>query len=298
MIIVLKDADFSANKIGTVEIPVEIDDYTQAAITASGNASMTVSQQQALMRFFTAIGANSNSGVSTKLTRIYLPIICNNVAAKALVNYKTNVVDADASANVNYTMESKGLRVATLAENTGNGAAISLGKVQLNMQDISCLYLNTASYAVGGGRVFSFANGVANDSQFGRFNAQIASGKYNIDVNANNSYKVATSGTLIDDGSIALRGFSVNSSSGKFLVKDSSTINDVTVASWNDYANAGAVANNSDLWLLTEQGSGMIVSNRNYVPFGVIIFGSSLTSEEIATINTAVGYLTAAFLSA
>lgn len=295
MIIVLKDADFSANKIGTVEIPVEIDEYTQAAITASGNASMTVSQQQALMRFFTAIGANSNSGVSTKLTRIYLPIICNNVAAKALVNYKTNVVDADASANVNYTMESKGLRVATLAKNTGNGAAISLGKVKLNMQDVSCLYLNTASYS-GSGRVFSFANGVANDSRFGSLNAQISSGKYNIDVNTNNSYKVSTSGTLIDDGSIALRGFSVNSLSGKFLVKDSSTINDVTVASWSDYANAGAIANNSDLWLLTEHGGGMIVSNRLYVPFGVIILGSSLTSEEIATINTAVGYLTAAFL--
>lgn len=297
MIIVLKDADFSANKIGTVEIPVEIDEYTQAAITASGNASMTVSQQQALMRFFTAIGANSNSGVSTKLTRIYLPIICNNVAAKALVNYKTNVVDADASANDNYAMESKGLRVATLAENTGNGAAISCGKVKLNMQDVSCLYLNTASYS-GSGRVFSFANGVANNSQYGALNAKIVSGKYNIDVNANNLYKVSTSDTLIDDGSIALRGFSINSSSGKFIVKDSSTINDVTVASWSNYANAGAVANNSDLWLLTELGSGMIVSNRLYVPFGVIILGSSLTSEEIATINTAVGYLTAAFLSA
>lgn len=89
MILVLNGADFSEANIGQIEIPRELDDFTKAAIVASGNSSMTDEQKMALDTFFRSIGAIDGSGVFAKLKYLYMPVLANTVSY-ALVNYKNN----------------------------------------------------------------------------------------------------------------------------------------------------------------------------------------------------------------
>ena len=68
-----------------------IQQFTLDAITASGNSSMTDAQKWALNHFFFQIGAIDNDGIYAKMKYLFIPMICNNVATKILVNYKGNV---------------------------------------------------------------------------------------------------------------------------------------------------------------------------------------------------------------
>lgn len=91
MILILKDADFSANNIGKVELPREVSKFTLSALAASGNKSLTGKKVLALDTFFGNIGAISNSGIWPKLKLFTLPLIAGSLD-KALVNYKDNSV--------------------------------------------------------------------------------------------------------------------------------------------------------------------------------------------------------------
>lgn len=62
--------------------------FTLDAITASGNVSMTDAQKWALNHFFYQIGAIDNNGIYAKLGGLYMPLICGDVLAKAMVDYK------------------------------------------------------------------------------------------------------------------------------------------------------------------------------------------------------------------
>ena len=108
MIIVLKNADFSANNIGRVEIKKDINPFTLAAITASGNSSMTNEQKSALDTFFGNIGAfGGASDIWSKLDRVYIPFLSTELS-KSCVNYKTNIVDKYLSAD-RYVLRNKGI---------------------------------------------------------------------------------------------------------------------------------------------------------------------------------------------
>lgn len=91
MILILKDADFSANNLGKVELPREVSNFTLSALAASGNKSLTGEKVLALDTFFSNIGAISNSGIWPKLKLFTLPLIAGSLD-KALVNYKDNSV--------------------------------------------------------------------------------------------------------------------------------------------------------------------------------------------------------------
>lgn len=92
MILVLKGADFSANNLGQVEITTELDDFTKAAIVASGNTSMTDVQKSALNTFFKKLGAFGAIGVWSKIHYAWMPIIGGSLD-KAFLNYKSNEVN-------------------------------------------------------------------------------------------------------------------------------------------------------------------------------------------------------------
>ena len=80
--------------VNNPDLPVleTMQQFTLDAIAASGNASMTVDQKLALNHFFYRIGAIDNSGIYSKLGGLFLPLICGDVLAKALVDYKgTNI---------------------------------------------------------------------------------------------------------------------------------------------------------------------------------------------------------------
>lgn len=108
MILVIKNADFSANCIGKVELNRNLNPFTLAAIEASGNQSMTSEQKSALDTFFNKIGAFGNeSEIWSKLDKVYIPFICSSLS-KVCVNYKTNESEYELSAE-RYTLRNKGI---------------------------------------------------------------------------------------------------------------------------------------------------------------------------------------------
>lgn len=177
MVIVIKNADFSANNLGQVEVKRVINQFTLAAINASGNQSMTNEQKSALDTFFETIGAFGNkSEIWGKLDKIYIPFLCSSLS-KACVNYKTNRTDKELSAE-RYTLRNRG--VTGVIENPANYTesnisdmhvinSSSLTVVSMLMEDNESLteQANLIAYEgnSGANRFFSFisksGNGVA-----------------------------------------------------------------------------------------------------------------------------------------
>ena len=89
MILVLKGADFSANNIGKIDLPRELSDFTKAALSASGNTSLSDEQKLALDNFFINIGAVSNTGIWRKIKVLFLPILAAD-KERAFTNYVGN----------------------------------------------------------------------------------------------------------------------------------------------------------------------------------------------------------------
>lgn len=87
MILRLKNADFSSDYVEKIAMPKELDPFTLAAITASGNQTMSDAQKLALDDFFEVLGTFENNGVWAKLDKVYLPMICGTLST-ACVNYK------------------------------------------------------------------------------------------------------------------------------------------------------------------------------------------------------------------
>lgn len=132
MIIVLEGADFSQNNLGQIDIDYTLDDFTLAAIAASGNSSLTDDQQRALNFFFKRLGAFGGQGtIWGKLTHLWLPMIAGDLA-HALVNYKDNTVSATPN-SAQYTLQSKGVKAIV-----DNASAIGVTLAQApNKTDIS-----------------------------------------------------------------------------------------------------------------------------------------------------------------
>lgn len=109
MIIVLKNADFSAKNIGKVEIDRQLNEYTIAAIEASGNANLTETQQFALDDLFLAMGVDGSNNVMSKIRKLYLPMIASEVG-NALINYATNTFTKDFTPNAqNWELRNLGI---------------------------------------------------------------------------------------------------------------------------------------------------------------------------------------------
>lgn len=97
MIIVLKEADFSSDNIGQIEISRDLNPYTVAAIEASGNNSLTDLQKFALDDLFIALEVdNPTTGIISKIRKMYIPMIASSVG-NALINYASNDFTADAT---------------------------------------------------------------------------------------------------------------------------------------------------------------------------------------------------------
>ena len=109
MILVLEGADFSQNNLGQVEVTTILDDFTKAAIAASGNSNMTDIQKANLNTFFKRLGAFGGVGtIWNKLTYLWLPMIAGDLA-HSLVNYKDNTVSATPNGS-DWTLQNKGIK--------------------------------------------------------------------------------------------------------------------------------------------------------------------------------------------
>lgn len=109
MILVLKNADFSAKNIGQVQVTVNLHAFTEAAIQASGNTPLTAEQKSALDSLFLSMGVDGSNDVMSKMRKVYLPIIAGDVS-KALINYNSSsfIVDKELSPTY-WTFRNNGL---------------------------------------------------------------------------------------------------------------------------------------------------------------------------------------------
>lgn len=140
MVIVLKEADFSANNVGKITMPIS--DFTLAAITASGNLGMTDAEKEALDSFFMAVGAIDNNGIWSKLDKVYLPFIGSDVTY-GLVNYKGNNKDATLSSEYMKLVKGGVKTVKTDANTTSAEANNIVPNYVWNWSSKSVLMLNT-----------------------------------------------------------------------------------------------------------------------------------------------------------
>ena len=80
MLIVIKDADFSANNVGKVSVPKKLDNFTLKALEASHNTGLAEDKKQALNTFFSEMGAfGSESNLWSKFDMVYLPFLVSGM---------------------------------------------------------------------------------------------------------------------------------------------------------------------------------------------------------------------------
>lgn len=109
MIIKINGADFSQNNLGQVVVTTELAPFTKAAIAASGNDSLTLTQKVMLNDLFLKMGVDGSNDVMSKIHRLYLPIIAGDIS-HALINYKdTNFVNDKVLDSSHWTLRSNGL---------------------------------------------------------------------------------------------------------------------------------------------------------------------------------------------
>ena len=109
MIIKINGADFSQNNLGQVLVTTELAPFTKAAIAASGNDSLTLTQKVMLNDLFLKMGVDGSNDVMSKIHRLYLPIIAGDIS-HALINYKdTNFVNDKVLDSSHWTLRSNGL---------------------------------------------------------------------------------------------------------------------------------------------------------------------------------------------
>lgn len=145
MIIKVNGADFSENNLGQVTVTTELDDFTKAAIVASGNNSLTETQKAALNELFLAMGVDGSNNVMSKIHRLYLPMIAGDVS-HALINYKDSSFTNDKSDldSTKWTLRSHGL------VGTASGQNINLTESDVIMQnDFFGLFLRTELMVAG-----------------------------------------------------------------------------------------------------------------------------------------------------
>lgn len=142
MILVLKGADFSANNLGQVEITAELNEFTKAAIAASGNLTMNDMQKSALNTFFNKVGAFTSTGIWAKTHYAWLPIISGDLD-KAFLNYKSNEVNVVPEATYWSLVDGgiKSLQRGIGGRNNFKSTDIITG----NNLSVACLYIDTSA---------------------------------------------------------------------------------------------------------------------------------------------------------
>lgn len=104
MILVVKGADFSANKIGTIDIPIELSDWTLAVIAKYPSFTFTDTIKKSLELFYREL---VRKGIIEKLQYLSFPVFGNTISeavANVLSNTYTPSVPSGASSVYTQTM--------------------------------------------------------------------------------------------------------------------------------------------------------------------------------------------------
>lgn len=134
MIITLRGADFSAKNIGTIEVPVVIDDDI-FALLQNYSKNLGTNQKGAVQTFIKTL---RDSGVMSKLTCLYLPLLAGTVG-EAFVNC---VDDASRTPDENPDSSYYGIDNLGLIRTAASGGTLTMTKMNgLNENDYSLFLL-------------------------------------------------------------------------------------------------------------------------------------------------------------
>lgn len=281
MILVLSGADFSENNLGQVEVTTQLDPFTEAAITASGNSSLTDLQKSTLNTFFSNLGALDNTGIWAKMHYVFMPMLASTLA-KSMVNYLDNTAYVPDPAK--FQMRANGITGATETAYTlditmsagiplNNFSVVSMYNEALDVATTGLVRIGNASNARAA--VYMTRNGTGGRNCVGMFNA-------------GSPADVITLGSPItDDSNKNLTGYSKSGADFAFLENDgtfytgtSTEVSTTSSTTLNMFGNLSAV--------------GITSSNPANA---LIMIGSSLTQAEMTTIKTNAEMLRDSLLS-
>ena len=291
MIVVLKDADFSANNIEKVNVDA-INEFTLAAITASGNDTMTDNQISALNAFFKTIGAWSTeeNTIFSRMNVIYLPIIAKDVA-HSMINYVDNTIPktsggVDVTPGGTAVIRSHGL-VATDFTTNSNSAKITRAWAG----ECSILWLRTEKFSSLSATNQNYSAWVREQPS-----NKVLCGVYETNIPGSSASTLSLAGisglsykaTSYDADIIAAQGFSIREDNDAYLIYNGVATTETGVT----FSNAITPVEGS--WFETK-GFGVNKIN-DAASIGVVMFGKALTNAEMDSVAAAINGLRDAFL--
>lgn len=235
--------------------------FTLAAIAASGNSLMTDAQKWALNHFFYQVGAIHNNSPWQKIKGVYLPVICGDNVSTAMNDYVDNTVIAapsgasfsnhgliaDVAEGKNYNGSNKSLSIISVFSNTElpSDSNTSIGVRNTPLGGL----MQMGSIEIGG-----FA--ISIQSQSARFERETHG---------------ATAAFVIAGTSDVLTGVNIDGVYKKRI--NARTFEEATL-------------NNT-----------MMFTSRSYAPVSVFVVGSGLTEDEAKTVMNAGIELKNAFVT-
>lgn len=247
--------------------------FTLDAITASGNSGMTDEQKAALNHFFYQIGvfeADPSNTIWGKTKYLFMPIICNKVKAKTLVDYKddgfnTYSLDSDVSDNITFDNYSC---VSTISGVTRKTVVIDSAETH----NASDLFVAVGYCANPSGNVGAF-----------RVNNSIVYGE-SIEGTGNTLYAVLCNGVK-----------------KRFTIANVPYNRGLVISTKNGVYDALIIGTTENYSESTETGTENVPTTPYSLavqfspsPAGIIMLGSSLSSDEMTTLAVAIRELVAA----
>lgn len=302
MLIVIRDADFSANNIGTISVPAELNAFTKAALAASNNNGLASDKKQALNTFFKEMGAfGSQSNLWSKFDMVYLPFVVSGMEY-SLMNYIDNTTVV--TPNISYFSKVNGgiKPIANINANSeANVLKISESYV-FDYRNKSTIFLATEDAEPTKSRYQGVVTQWSSGTNFKRWGARNSGPE--------SDYRTLVPTTVIDnswpelasdksalylDSDLAkgVRGISCDGTTVYFMGANG-TVKSTPVKSGSDsYASTDA----GNLYFNCDNFRGYISDYTMYAAQGALIMGTYLTSSEMHTVQTSLMKLYNAFFN-
>ena len=282
MIIKINGADFSLNNLGQVVVTTELDPFTKAAIAASGNNSLTLQQKVMLNDLFLKMGVDGSNNVMSKIHKLYLPIIAEDVS-HALINYKdTNFVNDEVLDSSHWTLRSNGL------VGIASGQDINLTENNPIMQDnFFELFLRTELVTHGVG-----------DTSY----AMVLRGKTNT-----NAFLGLNQQSVSNDTMCALGSYGADWGNWEKITDEIKSSGVNSASTYNDVLKRGVYTHEDTPKTTTVDMSGEtsqtlyvlgLNSTNTTKPYGVLMLGEAIDSQDFLNIANAVDNLYSSFVNA
>ena len=300
MLIVIKDADFSANNVGKVSVPKKLDHFTLDALEASHNTGLAEDKKQALNTFFSEMGAFGNeNNLWSKFDMVYLPFLVSGMEY-SLMNYKDNTTKV--TPNTSYFSKVNG-GIKPIADFKDDAYKLKISSDYVfDYRNKSTLFLatenvNTETAHNYAGVICQYAGG-ASFKRWGVDNSG-AHAPYNVIVPLtiidNNFQSIASNMDdvyVYDDGlDVGVRGISCNGTNVYFMSNNGIVKSSAVKSGADSYVStdAGPIYYNSEL------ATGAISEHAKYKALGGLIIGNYLTGNEMQTVRISLMKLYNAF---